>query len=653
MNKHHFLLKCAGFWLGPFLLLQLQLPHLLAQLPPEVARSGYADTIFVNGKIVSMDDVSKSTEVGNIYQALAVKGDRIMKLGTGDQIRALAGPDTRVLDLKGRTLLPGIVEPHSHIYGGVIRHLERLGFKYPPDGVLMATTQAERSLEETQANIRDALKEAVQKADPGDWVVLSVTPHPEAPIELRVWSWTRRLSEKRTLDLWGGNENPVMLRPGSRGWVNSKALEVLNEFLPGYSDSIQETMHGIDIGEDIPTIGWVGSQEMSVITWELFLEKLPPAVLAQGLKLISEEFASLGVTTFSSRLQFPKIMTGYSTLAGMGQMPIRFSAHYEIHRMPVDPQQTRQIYRRTGVLQGIGDDYFWIDGVASERWDSNYPESCLGPDVPAPPHIKSREVCPKPGDLPWDTLENAMKSGWRLAGVHICGSDSARSFMKMIDRAREVNGWTMQQVRDMRMTGEHCDVIGQQPEILEGLKNYGIILSCGADYLRYASGFINDYGPQIEPFILPFKTYIESGVKLVGQHYGGGALRQGTRNFQPPFFQQWLLVTRKYDGEVWQPEERLDRVHAMKMFTSWAAEYVTKPDELGSLEAGKFADLLVLDRDYFTIPVDEILKVRPLMTMVGGRMIVLQDSLAKDFGIGAVGPAYNFSDDDVARFTDN
>ncbi len=345
-------------------------------------------------------------------------------------------------------------------------------------------------------------------------------------------------------------------------------------------------------------------------------------------------------------------MTGYATLAGLGQMPIRFSAHYEVHRMPVDPEQTRQIYRRTGVLQGLGDDYFWIDGVASERWDSNYPESCTGPDVPAPPHIKSREVCPKPGDLPWDVLLNAMKSGWRLSGVHICGSESARSFLRMVDQAREANGWTIQQVHDMHMTGEHCDVIGQQPDILEGLKKYGIILSCGADYLRYAPGFVEDYGPAIEPFILPFRTWIESGVKLVGQHYGAGSMGQGGEGsvgggLQPPFFQQWLAVTRKPEGKVWQPEERIDRVHALKMFTSWAAEYVTKPDELGSLEVGKFADLLVIDRDYFTIPVDDILKIRPLMTMVGGKMIVLQESLARDLGLQAVGPPYDFNDEDV------
>ena len=273
--------KGIGFWLVSAFLFLLGSLHAEAQLPPEVARVGYADTIFVNGKIVSMDDVSNSTQVGRIYQALAVKGERIMKLGTSEEVRPLAGRETKILDLHGRTLIPGIIEPHSHIYGRVTSLLDRLGFEYPPPkGVLMATTQAERSLEETQANIRDALTEAVEKANPGDWVVLRVRPHPEEPIELRVWSWTRRLSEKRTLDLWGGNENPVLLQPGSRGWVNSKALEVLNEFLPGYSDSVQETMHGIDIGEDIPNIGWVGSVEMGVITWELFLEQLPPATLA-------------------------------------------------------------------------------------------------------------------------------------------------------------------------------------------------------------------------------------------------------------------------------------------------------------------------------------------------------------------------------------
>ena len=113
--------------------------HLSAQqVPREVAQYGYPDTLFVNGNIVSMDDTSRSTEVGNIYQALAVKTDKIIKLGTDQGVRALVGPDTQVFDLKGRTLIPGIVETHAHIYGGAPRFLSRFGFKYPPQGIIVS-----------------------------------------------------------------------------------------------------------------------------------------------------------------------------------------------------------------------------------------------------------------------------------------------------------------------------------------------------------------------------------------------------------------------------------------------------------------------------------------------------------------------------------
>ncbi|MCZ6768294.1 MAG: hypothetical protein O7D93_03510, partial [Acidobacteria bacterium] len=79
-------------------LLGFQTTDLFAQLAPEVAQMGYADTIFVNGRVVSMDDTSNSTGVGSIYQAIAVKGTKIMKLGTSAQVRTVAGPDTTIYD---------------------------------------------------------------------------------------------------------------------------------------------------------------------------------------------------------------------------------------------------------------------------------------------------------------------------------------------------------------------------------------------------------------------------------------------------------------------------------------------------------------------------------------------------------------------------
>ena len=147
------------------LLILLTFPLHAQQIPLEVAQYGYADTVLVNGKVVSMDDKSTSSSVGRVYQAVAVKGNRIVKLGTSGEIRALAGPDTRVLDLKGRTLIPGIIEPHMHIYGEAIRYLDRFGFEYPPNGIVVSM-QAERDLEKTQALMREKIQEAVRQARP-------------------------------------------------------------------------------------------------------------------------------------------------------------------------------------------------------------------------------------------------------------------------------------------------------------------------------------------------------------------------------------------------------------------------------------------------------------------------------------------------------
>ncbi len=132
MRNHQSIIKALGTWPIPALLLFFQLSSAFGQLPPEVAQFGYPETVFLNGKVVSMDDASRSTNVGSIYQAVAVKEDKILKLGTTEQVRALVGPDTQVFDLKGRTLIPGIIEPHSHMYGRAVQLLDRLGFKYPP-----------------------------------------------------------------------------------------------------------------------------------------------------------------------------------------------------------------------------------------------------------------------------------------------------------------------------------------------------------------------------------------------------------------------------------------------------------------------------------------------------------------------------------------
>ena len=95
--------------------------------------------------------------------------------------------------------------------GAAIQYLDRFGFKYPPDGIIVSM-QADRSLEKTQAIMRETIQDAVKKVDPGQWVVLRIQGHPEAPTEANFWGWTRRLTNRDTLDLWS-SENPFWCAP--------------------------------------------------------------------------------------------------------------------------------------------------------------------------------------------------------------------------------------------------------------------------------------------------------------------------------------------------------------------------------------------------------------------------------------------------------
>ena len=89
------------------------------QIPPLVAEQGYADRVLLNGKIVSMDDRSATPNTpGTTTQAMAIKGEKIMALGTNAEMRRLSGPNTRFVDVGGRTVIPGLIQTHYHSYGG-------------------------------------------------------------------------------------------------------------------------------------------------------------------------------------------------------------------------------------------------------------------------------------------------------------------------------------------------------------------------------------------------------------------------------------------------------------------------------------------------------------------------------------------------------
>ncbi len=598
-------------------------------LPPEVLEHGYADMIVANGKIVTMDDRTTNPSPGRIVEALAVKKDKIIALGATSAIRRLAGPKTISVDLKGRTVIPGLIETHAHLYGYAIPRLARkLGLKSPNPGIELAV-RVQSNAEATFRAVEKAVVEAVEKVKLGEWMDVRIVDNPDLKLSAReatAWITEGRLSRK-TLDRWASN-HPVLVRAGVRGVLNSKGLEAAEKVMPGYGDFLPLSLGNPKAKE----LGLAGSPEMSALTWELWFRGQPWEKLAEMLRQESEAWASYGVTTFSTRIPHPTIMSLYAYLDRTGRMPIRLAAHYETHRTPGARSLVEQQYPRMGAFWGVGSDYLWIDGLASERWDTIYPGACLGRDVEAPPHIKGRELCPERGYIFRTVLENAVKAGWRPAGIHGVGSHGQRLFHEMLEDVMQEMGWNAEDIRRLRPTMEHCEVGGKLPDVIEKHKRYGIILSCGPAFLESGLLWIRDYGPKIEPFIVPLKSLIAAGVRVVGQIDRADPHRVGA------FYYLWLAMTRKVGGKVIPPvDERIDRITALKMWTTWASEYVLREGKLGTVEVGRLADFVILDRDYFTIPEDEIPAIKPLMTVVGGRTVFLRKEFALELKMEPVG----------------
>ena len=364
----------------------------------------------------------------------------------------------------------------------------------------------------------------------------------------------------------------------------------------------------------------------NTIRRSLVLDRYFPSHMEELGRILEEGMAARlsahGITTFSSHIQGLTFTPAYRKLQREGRMPIRFAfAHRNCMQMELD---IAGCFQRAGDFAGMGDpdSYFWNVGYTVGAIDGAGATICS--TMPKSQEQKLAEWCLlEPANPYWDALATSIKSGERYVVNHAIGDRSVGFFLDLVDGLIETDpAITLADIQGRRLTADHCDWYPRSDQ-LQRMARLGMMLACtprsgdryeleGEDITPEKAQWLRD-----QPSI---KEILETGVMVAAE---------------TPLSLNYLTTTGS--------QEAIDRVTLMKMSTIFGAYYVMKEDDLGSLEPGKFADFAVLNGDYFTVPQEEIpVASRALMTVVGGKTVVLREELAQELGIPAAGPQIDF-----------
>ncbi len=583
----------------------------------------YPDLIIYNGKIVTMNDASLSNNIGRTVQALAVRGDRIQFMGTNDEVLRFAGPQTKKIDLKGRTVLPGMIDTHSHMHDHTIQ-LWTKTHRQEVEKVMKRFSVTGKTFQDLTHGIEVVVKENMAHPLAGQWAWIDLPSGGSSGTGIGVQYLLKEEMDRKKLDALSP-QLPVFILSHPSMLLNTAAR---NAFLQLYEVPPTDENERSALTMDT-------TLTRSLVVDQYFRQHLD--VLADSLEDGLKHEAAAGLTTFSSHIVGLRIQDAYMKLVRGGRMPIRF-AYADRFCQQVEPDMAG-CFARKGDVAGLGDKYFWNVGVTLGGLDAGPPQICT--TMEAPKEYKEQERCLlQPGNDYDKAMHAALMSHLRFVVNHDYGDKTIDYVMDNIERVmKEDPAINLDYVRALRVTADHCGFYPRAAQ-LPRLKNLGMVISCDSMFVNRSAPWLKVYGFDKANRIAPIKSMIAAGVMTTAEAELG-KIETGTS--ETLHAQLVHLITRKNDrGEAIAPEEAIDRNTLMKMSTVWASYYVINEKNVGTLEPGKYADFVVLNKDYFTIPEAEIGSVYPLMTVLGGKPVVVRDEASKDLGLPATGPQIKF-----------
>src|SRR6185503_11650896 len=553
-----------------FVVLSLLLLSILPATEPQVVS---ADIVFKNGNIYTANDRSPKA------QAIAVKADRIVYVGSNAGVQRYVGSNTRVVDLHGNTVLPGFADAHQHLSG--------VGFR-----------EMTLNLENTTGldDFLAKLKARVDQAQQGEWVTGRgwIETHWEPPT----------FPTRQDLDSIAPN-NPVILTraDGHASVVNSAALKkagITKTTFNPFGGEISKSKDGEPNGMLLDAAqGLVRRQ----------IPPTSPADAERAVVLGAKRDVELGWTQVQDAGGSYADVDIFKKLYGQGAIKLRIykavhgpgaSATRLLNEGPIIGEfQNRLTVRTIKVVS---------DGALGSRGAALLSPYSDAPETSGFLTVKAEELRPM--------LVEALKKGIQVE-THAIGDKANRFILDEHARALQAVPVAQRKVADPRWRVEHAQIVN--PADIPRFAKLGIIPSMQPSHaigdLYFAPSRL---GIERLAGSYAWESFIKSGVVVPG---GSDApVERGE-----PMIEFYAAVARKdqkgFSAEGWHPEEAVARADALKMFTLWPAYAAFEEKLRGSIEVGKLADFTILSADIMTIPAPEILKTRCVMTVINGEIV--------------------------------
>lgn len=528
-----------------------------------------ADIIFYGGSVHTVD------ERNSIKEAVAIKGDRILTVGTKEDVERFCDEDTQKFDLKGRSLIPGIIDSHLHM---AVFGINELAIDCRSPGV--------SSIED----IKELIRKKVEITPKGQWI--------------RGWGYDHsKLKEKRHPNKWDLDEvapdHPVILTRvcAHISTHNSMSLDKAHitdgdkppaggefEIIDGKISGVMfENAHMDMLKTSLPSY-----------------DELMKAMDVAGKKLASQGITSVHDSGGYGAIQMKTVQDAVSAKKIKQRMNMMIFSF-------VDNVDFVNDYLKIGVHSGFGNEKFrlgpikiMIDGSSSGPTAATF--------EPYESDPKSRGIMSMDIKTIDDIVMRAHKAGWQIT-CHAVGDRAISSILDAIDKAQKAYPQN-----DMRHRVEHAAMMNGK--LMKKMKDLNVTPILQPIFLyEFGDGYMVNYGKDRAYNMFPANRFLKNGITPVGSS-------DCPITFSDPFLNMYMATTRKtQSGQIINDAECITIEEALRMFTINGAYISFEEDIKGSIEKGKLADLVVLSESLTKISPDILKDVKAELTMIGGEIV--------------------------------